>query len=98
MWPFRGRPASPDLIERIETLERASRSLRLEWEDTLEKLTRIIGRLSKRAALERQRALAATAEGETAEDAPGSPIGGPDGGGHELDPFSQRVKALRRHG
>lgn len=87
MWPFKPKPASPDLRERIETLERLQRSQRIEWEDTLEKLTRIVGRISKRAALERAAALAADG---SHEDAPGST-------GTPIDDFSQRVLAQRSH-
>lgn len=90
MWPFSPKRApdpSPALIERIETLERGLRGLRLDWDDTYEKLTRILGRITKRAALAEAR------REETAEDAPGStndeaPV---------LDDFSQRVLAARAH-
>jgi len=75
-------------VERIETLERAISGLRLEWSDTYEKIVRMMGRINKRAAL-----VAAAAE-TIREDAPGStePAGVP------TDPFSEQVRAIRRHG
>ena len=88
MWPFKQKPASPDLVERIETLERGLRNLRIDWDDTYEKLTRILGRITKRDALARARGA------ETPEDAPGSHEPEPAA----TDPFSQQVLALRRHG
>ena len=88
MWPFRRKPASPDLLERIETLERGLRGLRLDWEDTYEKISRILSRISKRAAL------AAARGAETPEDAPQST----NAEQPALDPFSEQVLALRRRG
>lgn len=85
MWPFKPKPASPDLVERIETLERGLRSLRLDWDDTYEKIARMMGRIAKRQAL--------AARAETAEDAPESS----NGEGPVLDDFSQRVLAQRSH-
>ena len=87
MWPFRRKPASPELIERIETLERGLRNLRIDWDDTYEKLTRILGRITKRDALARARGA------ETPEDAPESTNGAPP----VLDPFSEQVMQLRGH-
>jgi hypothetical protein len=87
MWPFKPKPAPTALLERLETLERGQRSLRLEWEDTLEKLTRIIGRINKRAALER---VAAQAAAEGPSEAPGSP--------EAADPASAAVLAFRSSG
>lgn len=42
--------ASAEVQGRLEALERAVKSVRLEWEDTLDRLTRIMGRLNARAA------------------------------------------------
>jgi hypothetical protein len=85
MWPFKPKPAPPGLDERLETLERAVRSLRLDWEDTYEKIARLMSRIAKRQAL--------AARAETAEDAPESP----NAEGPALDDFSQRVLAQRSH-
>lgn len=84
MWPFRRKEPSPDLIERIETLERGLRAIRLEWEETYDKVARMMGRIAKRQALAEK----------AAEDAPGSTIPG----GVGLDPMSQAILARRRRG
>lgn len=88
MWPFRRKQPPIELVERLETLERGLRGVRMEWDDTYEKLMRILGRITKRAALAQRRGA------ETPEDAPESreteqPV---------LDDFSQRVMAQRSRG
>jgi hypothetical protein len=81
---FRQKPAYPDLEDRLELCERQLKAIRLEWEDTYERITRLMGRIAKRQALEARRA-------ETAEDAPEDAI--PEQ--RELDPFSQKILAQR---
>jgi|SRR5467141_79452 len=44
-----------DLEERFEKLARDFNALKLDWADTLDKLTRIAGRISKRAALSQEK-------------------------------------------
>lgn len=88
MWPFK-RPAPPaSVLERLDTLERGHKLLRMEWEETYDKVVRALGRINKRAAL------IAQAQEEVREDAPGSPAGGQV----PSDPFSEQVRALRRRG
>ena len=84
---FRRSEPSPDLDERLESLERSVKRLRLEWEDVYEKVARLMGRIAKRQAL-------ITQAEETAQDAPG-PLERPALG---LDPISQQVLARRRAG
>jgi hypothetical protein len=87
MWPFTQKPASPDLRERLEVLERSFKSLRLEWDETYDRVSRLMGRIAKRAALDQKRA-------EEASDVdPGSTNGPPP----DVDDFSKQVLALRRH-
>lgn len=38
-----------DLSERLETTERQVKALKLEWEDTYDRLRRLMGRVAKRA-------------------------------------------------
>jgi hypothetical protein len=83
MWPFRRKDPSPDLLERIDALERGHKRMRLEWEETYDKVARMMGRIAKRAKLD-----------ETREDAPGSTIPG----GMGADPMSQAILARRRRG
>lgn len=49
MWPFRNKGEFPELEERLEKLERANRDLRVEWEDTYERIVRALRRITKRA-------------------------------------------------
>lgn len=83
---FKRSEPSPDLDERLESLERQVKRLRLEWEDVYEKVARLMGRIAKRQAL--------IQEAETREDAPGPP----ERAGLPLDPISQQVLARRRLG
>lgn len=43
-----------ELQDRLETVERDVKRLRLEWEDSYDRLRHIMGRLNKRAAREQQ--------------------------------------------
>jgi hypothetical protein len=43
------RRAIADLTERLETIERTLKATRLEWEDTYDRLRRLMGRVAKRA-------------------------------------------------
>jgi len=49
MWPFSSPPSVSKLLERVETLERDMRNLRLDWETTYEKIRTLMARLAKRA-------------------------------------------------
>ncbi len=49
MWPFSQDAGISKLIERVETLERDMRNLRLDWETTYEKIRTLMARLAKRA-------------------------------------------------
>lgn len=52
---IKNRRAISDLEERFEKLARDFNALKLDWADTLDKLTRIAGRISKRAALSQEK-------------------------------------------
>jgi hypothetical protein len=59
MWPWK-RPAQagglpPQHEERLADLERGWRKMRLEWEDTFERLDKVMGRLNARARTEARR-------------------------------------------
>lgn len=75
------KPDDPSLVERVETLERALKNLRLEWEETYDKLNHAVKRLQKR---ERD------APGIEPPTEPGTdPL-------KDLDPISQAIWARRR--
>jgi hypothetical protein len=42
------RSAIRDLTERLETVERALKATKLEWEDTYDRMRRMMGRIAKR--------------------------------------------------
>jgi chromosome segregation ATPase len=50
-----GKPQR-DLVERLETVERAINGLKLEWEDALERLTKMNARLREREKALKERA------------------------------------------
>lgn len=55
MWPFTKRRTDDDLAtltRRIDDMESAFRRLEVEWMDTLDRLKRLAGRVSKRAERE----------------------------------------------
>jgi hypothetical protein len=80
---FAQNPPDSHLEERVESLERGLKGLRLEWEETYDRISRLMSRIAKRAAV---------AQAKEAEDDPG------DANGEEpvLDPLSQKIMALRR--
>lgn len=80
----RREPPTP-LIERVETLERVIAQLRLEWEETYEKIARLMGRIAKRQAVLEER--------ESRQDAPESRE--LTGGGDDLN---ERIRRSRRAG
>ncbi len=49
MWPFSTPASVSKLQERLETVERDMRNLRLDWEATYEKIRTLMARLAKRA-------------------------------------------------
>src|SRR5258706_3553039 len=73
MWPFSSPASTSKLLERVETLERDMRNLRLDWETTYEKIRPLMARLAKRAD-----SLSTPPEqgqaGETPEAQPPSPL------------------------
>ncbi len=55
MWPFSPRRDAEDLgtlSRRVEDLETDRKKLRIEWDDVLDRLERIAGRLAKRTQRE----------------------------------------------
>lgn len=89
---FGGSPPEPPpspLHERVGTLEREVRDLRLEWLELYEKVHRQLGRIAKRAALELER------QQPCPEDAPGSTNGEPAGVGVRLGQY-QLLRAARQ--
>ena len=74
-WVFHRK--STDNLERLETLERAFKTLRLEWDDAYDKMRTITARFTKRAE--------AIAAAQT--DAAATETGVP----HAMDPVSQRI-------
>jgi hypothetical protein len=48
VWIF-GSKADKDMVDRLETLERTVKSLRLEWEDAYDKMRTLTARFVKRA-------------------------------------------------
>ena len=78
---FNKPPARPDdgLISRLEALESAVRLLKVEWEDVLDRLDRIMGRMNAR--LRR-----ATSSVEPLNEPPPTP---------QVDPITARVLARR---
>lgn len=81
---FRRSEPSADLLDRLEQLERAVKALQLDWEQTYDKVHRLMARIARRQAI--------LEAAETREDAPGSPIAGPAG----VDRITQEVLARRR--
>ncbi len=92
-WPRSRTGATDGLADRILTLEGQVKALRLEWDDTFERLERILGRLNKRAA----RAAQADAEPHDPEAGKGLVAGdGKDPFLEALDPISRQVWERRR--
>lgn len=81
-------PDPPDLIERIETIERQMRNLKLEWAEAYDKLEHSLKRLAKRQSDESAR--------ETHEVAPGPKNGGRAGASHRVGFTSAQERILAR--
>jgi hypothetical protein len=80
---FKATKRERDLEERLERLERAFQGMRLDWEDTRDKLNRLVQRFVKRAeVIERSE--------QTAEAANAS-LTGSTTASRALDPISQRI-------
>jgi hypothetical protein len=91
MWPFKPQEPESPLRERVADLERELRGLKLDYTELYDRVRSALGKISKRAALiERHEA--------TSEETSQEPQGGPNGVGSVSDPFSESVRALRRHG
>lgn len=96
MWPFRN-PSKPQvdplgpLVKDVAELQDDMRRLKLEWEDTYERVHRALARLNKRARD------AAAAE-EARQDAPGATIS-PEVASYPapipMDPISAAIHARR---
>lgn len=86
MWPFRRKNPPPDLDERLLDLERTVKALQLEWEDTYDRLRRLMGRIAKREAIDGAR--------KSREDAPGSTI--PEGPEATTDDMASRIRQRLR--
>jgi hypothetical protein len=86
---FSRKKPDPALVERLETLEREIRNLRLDWSEAYDKIARMMGRIAKRegALLAREEALSPAAQ---------EPAGDTNTPPSTLDPISQQVLALRR--
>lgn len=52
MWPWPRREPPPDLREALEKVKRDHIELRAEMDEWIDRLGRLVGRLSKRAALD----------------------------------------------
>lgn len=67
MWPFSTQPRpDPQLLERMDKLERKVRDIQVDWELTFEKFQKLAARLAKRA--ERAEAASQDAPGPTNGD------------------------------
>jgi hypothetical protein len=89
--------ALSDLTERLETVERQVKASRLEWEDTYDRLRRLMGRVAKRAL--RDEAKVGNGEDETEPQLElTSDTRGPTGG--MLTPRQRQIQQeiLRRRG
>ena len=47
---FKAKKSSPELEERVSTVERKLKDLELEWENAYDKIRHMMGRIAKRAA------------------------------------------------
>jgi hypothetical protein len=87
VWIF-GSKADKDMVDRLETLERTVKGLRLEWEDAYDKMRTLTARFVKRAQRIEQHE-------EEEQQESGSPTGSPTVA-RTLDPISQRILDRRR--
>jgi phage shock protein A len=86
MWPFNTKSTGKqqaDIVERLETVERAMRALQLDWDDAYDKMRTLTARFTKRA-----QQIEKSAQQEEPES--GTP-GGSETGFSRLDPVSQRI-------
>jgi hypothetical protein len=92
MWWKKVTKEPPDLEERLGSVERQLKDMRLEWELTHDKLVTLVARFNKRA--ER------IAQSETVEESnlPSNaiPTGRPIATGSQPDPMSARILARRQ--
>jgi phage shock protein A len=72
-----------DIVERLETLERAMRALQLDWDDAYDKMRTLTARFTKRAEQIEKHGAQTQLEN-------GSPTGSTTGTSR-LDPVSQRI-------
>jgi len=79
---------SETLDQRVAALEAGMRQLLLEWEDSYERLHRLMARVNKRYRDQAEQ------EKKTHEDAPGPPNAAAPG----LDPISAAIHARRARG
>lgn len=84
---FQAPPAPRKLEERLEELDRAVTSIRLEWQETLDKVEHWMQRTSARV----RAAEGGAPGGETASTAPAGPSIG-------ADPISRELRARRGRG
>lgn len=83
----RSKP-EPDLLARIETLERAQKALAVDWDEYYERFRRLLAKLAKRAADEERRA----SEGDAGvSSAPRLPQDRRTGGHPITNPLARRL-------
>ncbi len=87
MWKWQSKP-DRDIVERLETLERAMRALQLDWDDAYDKMRTLTARFTKRAQQIEKHGTATQPEN-------GSPTGSTTDTS-VLDPVSRRI--LERRG
>jgi len=90
---FKAHRKLKDLDERLSTVEREMKALKMEWEDTYDRLRRVVQRVAKRAEIV-ERAERAQGEQETEGAEENTGLATPVVPG--LDPISQKILA-RRH-
>jgi hypothetical protein len=84
---FKATREKRDLEERVEKVERAIAGLRLDWEETYDKLVKLVQRYTKRAeVIERSEQPDATANVSPTGSTTVSP---------QLDPISRRIMERR---
>lgn len=95
MWPFRRKIAKSDTTSDPRSLESRMRALELDWEDTYERIRRVLQRLSKRAEV-----IERAEKNESARDSAMALDGGGNGGHATEHPatgrLSDRQKAIQQ--
>jgi phage shock protein A len=86
MW-FKAKREKRELEERLEKVERAIAGLRLDWEETYDKMVKLVQRYTKRAEVIAQ-------SEEQAQPANGS-LTGSTTATKQLDPMSKRILERR---